>query len=130
MGSNERCLWHVIFHYNNNPAERLALTGLDFCGFTGFVRQRYRFKYHELNRLPKYLSKQTDHWGYYNGVDDKMDEFNTRNTDAEKVLFGSLKEITYPTGGKTIFEFEPHSYTKILWQRKAVDLYNCPITDK
>jgi YD repeat-containing protein len=33
-----------------------------------------------------------------------------RSPDASKMLYGMLKQITYPTGGKDVFVFEPHDY--------------------
>lgn len=77
----------------------------------------YRFKYDE-GRMPKgYVLPQTDRWGYYNGL-----SFSTadlfpgtadppRNTAATK--YETLKEIRYPTGGRTLFQYEGHKYSKI-----------------
>ncbi|MCI5057663.1 MAG: hypothetical protein MRY83_16230, partial [Flavobacteriales bacterium] len=33
-----------------------------------------------------------------------------RIPDAQKMKFGILKQVTYPTGGRTTFDFEPHDY--------------------
>lgn len=38
----------------------------------------------------------------------------SRQTDEWKMLYGMLKEITYPTGGRTIFEYESNDYAKII----------------
>ncbi|MDR0231836.1 MAG: hypothetical protein LBI82_06925 [Dysgonamonadaceae bacterium] len=40
--------------------------------------------------------------GYFKGI--------TRNSDADCIMAGMLKSITYPTGGKTEFEFEVHRF--------------------
>jgi len=65
--------------------------------------------------LPRYDSKSQDLWGYYNGATNSSlfpfqsglgyyvaaDRYPT-----EKAIAGSLKETVYPTGGKTLFEYE------------------------
>lgn len=33
-----------------------------------------------------------------------------RFSDSEKIVSGTLSEITYPTGGKSVFTFEPHKF--------------------
>lgn len=75
----------------------------------------YTFDYYlENERFPDRLSNETDHWGYYNGVGgifppepaiglidgaDKSSRFiNT--------VQGVLKQIKYPTGGNTVYEYE------------------------
>jgi hypothetical protein len=82
----------------------------------------YTLEYEENGTFPSRLSYAQDHWGYYNGVssnsslippmlfytslgeqyapgDDRKPYFNYAN-------LGSIKKITYPTGGTTDFEFE------------------------
>ncbi|MEM9679881.1 MAG: hypothetical protein AAF901_06120, partial [Bacteroidota bacterium] len=36
---------------------------------------------------------------------------HNREPDPEKMKYGSLSKITYPTGGYTLFEFEPNEYS-------------------
>jgi YD repeat-containing protein len=93
----------------------------------------YEFRYYEgsntLN-LPSKNSFARDHWGYYNGklsntslipgytasnssnpVQKIMGNIGTqRNTDPNYVKAFSLKEIRYPTQGKTSFEYEAHTF--------------------
>ncbi|HEY4111430.1 hypothetical protein [Puia sp.] len=77
------------------------------------------------------LSYSQDHWGYYNAANNYQHDANptslipaigiasslgypsyegsaNRNCDVTSVLAMSLQSITYPTGGSTSFEFEPH----------------------
>lgn len=83
----------------------------------------YRFKYNHLDSLPtNYLTKAIDHWGYYNGFPytiptttaEKWQFHNQRHPNAGKSLLGMLSEIVYPTGGKSVFVFEPNDFSKYL----------------
>jgi RHS repeat-associated protein len=74
--------------------------------------------------LPQQQSYAQDHWGFYNGADGN----NTllpevlasasslaqpgadRTPDREATKAGIIQQITYPTGGNTIFEFECHEF--------------------
>jgi hypothetical protein len=82
-------------------------------------RPPYEFLYDEQHPMPERLSFSQDYWGFSNG---KM-PINTfippipilgkisgadRNPDFEYMKSYTLKSIKYPTGGKTVFEFEPH----------------------
>jgi YD repeat-containing protein len=66
--------------------------------------------------LPDINSEARDTWGYYNGAINNPSTFpyiptypdltsGNRYPSAQAVA-GSIKEIVYPTGGKTLFEFE------------------------
>ncbi len=72
--------------------------------------------------LPGRGSFSQDRWGYYNGANNSslFPEVGNMGNDptpnhqyisadrypTNRAVAGSLKEITYPTGGKTLFEFE------------------------
>lgn len=68
--------------------------------------------------LPNPYSKAQDVWGYYNGAtsnsglypyEGAMIGYAYTSADrypSDKTVAGTIKEITYPTGGKTLFEFE------------------------
>ncbi len=84
--------------------------------------------------LPNRYSSAIDHWGYYNAATtNPKTGFNiphtiltpysnngtlispdfgssNRETDEEKMKWGTIKQITYPTGGNTIFDFEANTY--------------------
>lgn len=83
----------------------------------------YSFYYYNLDALPQdYLTKAVDHWGYYNGHTYQdpttvgYDEGfkSQRNPNAAYCKYGMLKEIVYPTGGTSIIDYEPHSFSKRL----------------
>lgn len=82
----------------------------------------YRFKYNQFDKLPNdYLTTCVDHWGYYNGkayktsdTDYAADMMTTRNPNFNYAQIGVLNEIEYPTGGVTVYEYEPNDYSQIL----------------
>lgn len=72
--------------------------------------------------LPRRLNFGTDHWGFSNGAVNNTKVTSQYTTDTFNVVSGAdrepqwpdmragtLKEVVYPTGGKTELEFEPHS---------------------
>lgn len=91
----------------------------------------YNFSYHEEQTFPSIDSYQQDYWGYFNGAI-ANDTYNSMIPDWKnsayhvnlyskasrepKLIFakqGTIKKITYPTGGYSEFEFELHdSYEK------------------
>ncbi|MEI9921978.1 MAG: RHS repeat domain-containing protein [Bacteroidota bacterium] len=67
--------------------------------------------------LPRRMSFQQDHWGYYNHevLNNGLISFwiaprkNRRQTNDRYTQLGTLKSIKYPTGGITTFAYESHS---------------------
>lgn len=93
--------------------------------------KKYSFEYNNENDLPARLSRAQDFWGYYNGQENKDGFCATPQYqfDREKVIMasdtvgpanryaseecckvGTLKKITYPTGGYSLFDFEIHHF--------------------
>ena len=94
----------------------------------------YIFEYTNLNTLPHRLTKQIDHWGYYNGKT-QNDAYNTsipanayieyngekhyygdisgsnvmREADSLYSIKGSIQKVTYPTGGYTEYTMAPNT---------------------
>ena len=96
----------------------------------------YRMDYYNLNNgnLPPIGTFSVDHWGYYNGVaahsflkvvntnTSTLEEslsVNYRNPYADHAIKGMLQKITYPTGGYSQMEYEPHTYTKAFKRNAA-----------
>lgn len=90
------------------------------------VEMTYKFNYTG-NLYPASGSKAQDHWGYYNGKENNTSwipthltslgaTFNGANkeTDVIAIQNGLLKDILYPTGGYTAFQFEPNEYSNTL----------------
>ena len=90
----------------------------------------YSFQYNGWNDASKPYPLQNtfsvDHWGYFNGKDNtayfpptsagQTTEVETisgssRNPDSNYARLGMINKITYPTGGYTTFEYEPHDYS-------------------
>src|SRR5690606_5944978 len=91
----------------------------------------YLFTYNTSKYLPERSSMAVDHWGYYNGqisntafepkhrvtwynpsISGWVSEYtgySNREPDASFSIAGILEKIQYPTGGSTIFEYEPHT---------------------
>ena len=117
----------INFEYTDDVNIRLRLNALTFCK-NGEEYARYGFSYNGLS-LPVYNSRQTDMWGYYNGIDysDLLGSFGTgmserRIASEDHMDAEILTCITYPTGGRTEFGYEAHKYS-----RKAVPFTFSPI---
>jgi len=94
------------------PAKRLRLVKV--TDNTASPALHYQFEYHG-NSLPHFFSHSQDHWGFYNGRDNqslipqylKFRKANAnRLVSPEKAISGSLKKISYPTGGSITYEME------------------------
>ena len=108
-------------YFGSGPAKRLRLDRLTEVGRHGEALPPYIFTYDE-QALPPRSSSDVDHWGFYNGATNggtRLPELLVngvgldgadRSPSAAHMMAGSLKQITYPTGGQTTFTFEPHDY--------------------
>ncbi|MDR6969108.1 YD repeat-containing protein [Flavobacterium arsenatis] len=136
VGVPSQIIKSVIFNdrYFGTTAEnkRLGLENVTFAIPGVPEQQKYNFTY-EAQVLPAYPYKmslpkyQEDFWGYYNGTplgsannkaprdfitnaNDKQNYGADRKADSSPTGYYSkacmLKEISYPTGGRTVFEFE------------------------
>lgn len=115
--------------YNNGLRNSVYFLGsIDIKG-----EGKYEFEYNhrELGGFPCLGTYSVDHWGYYNGANNGTNiinflnqitydnsnhtEFintNIRNSDTTYAAMGLLKKVTYPTGGYSLLEYQPHSYSK------------------
>lgn len=107
--------------------QRLQLNSLQESSCDGtVVIPPYQFTYFN-EQVPRRLSFGIDHWGFYNGITGNQSLIPTyrindgssvntvsgANRDASwpAMRGGALQTIKYPTGGSTIFNFEPHTVT-------------------
>ncbi len=85
----------------------------------------HTFTYNESVSLPPRLSNDRDHWGYYNGAGNGAELIpdiaylgldytsgTDRSASATHREAGMLTEIEYPTGGKTVFDYESYQYSE------------------
>ena len=115
IGSTNKLIKDIHFHYNNNPNERLVLESITEEG-----KNPYNFYYSNIADLPAYLANKSDHWGFYNNTYADLTDGNYylhRNPTAY-TKYGLLSSITYPTGGRTEFTFEPHYYRQQLQEKR------------
>jgi YD repeat-containing protein len=115
----------INFTYNNDITSRLKLMELTMKGSAGAI-QKYSFEYNPL-ALPGYMSGKTDHYGFYNGTELFLNPNNITSTllnnsnyihdkkasSTQFIQAEMLNKIIYPTKGYTVFEYEPHDYSKI-----------------
>lgn len=105
--------------YSNSTSQRLTLLSVTEQGKSGGTLKPYTFTYNTSKSLPGYLANMTDHWGFYNGTYADISNQSTyyinyssyKQPKSDFLQAGTLNKITYPTGGVTDFEFEPHEYT-------------------
>ncbi|MFV0539283.1 MAG: hypothetical protein ACK5M3_18230 [Dysgonomonas sp.] len=94
--------------------KRLKLVSITQTGLNGQQLPPYTFKYNESYRLPNRSATSVDLWGYFNN--DANDSYFIVNSDcsvdANAVKSGVLEEIQYPTGGKTVLEYEVNQAKK------------------
>lgn len=108
-----------------------------FYSYLGTHKNPYLFEYNDPNGLPSKYSSKVDHWGFYNPLIPEIqlsyESYQTllptvilppstlgntsfpgidREADPTGIYSkkGMLTSITYPTKGKTVFEFEPNQY--------------------
>jgi hypothetical protein len=123
-----KVLRHTVLEYNKSPSSRLQLkkikqVDVDKIDYSATTSPTYDatnsiqiadFEYDQ-TPLPAYGTGLIDHWGYYtdNGgmlYTGQSTQYAKREPSALKMKAEVLKQVNYPTGGYTAFEFEPHDY--------------------
>lgn len=116
--------------YSNSTSQRLRLLTVQETGRFGVTKPPFKFSYTAFpggTPEPPYLSGKTDHWGFFNNYYADFDAgysiyTSSRQPDSTVALYGTIKSITYPTGGVTEFVFEPHLYTKWVKENRGLGL--------
>ena len=118
-------LSHTYYNLNsdnipcvNNTGETRYSYRLKLISIKKNTDPPFTFEYYGSNILPDRRSYNIDHFGYMKNSGDKFAkdyqyefyEGSDREPDFTSTLNGTLKSITYPTGGKTVFTYELNSY--------------------
>jgi hypothetical protein len=118
--------------------KRLRLDEVLISGTDGVALQKYKFEYNTEQQLPHKFSKAIDLWGYHNNPSNGdytnslvprmivpyqeysgstatthavgSNSFSSRDPDPVYMQACILKQIKYPTGGLTVFEYETNKY--------------------
>lgn len=130
----------ITFYKGGNPNSVASATFIHERntngGKTNYLRSitvqgtgTYSFDYNGWNDsskpYPYHATFAVDHWGYYNGKNGPFYPHSSvnistqketitgdsRNPDNAYSRLGMIEKITYPTGGYTTFEYEPHVYS-------------------
>lgn len=119
----------LVYYSSLTGKYRLKLTELEDRDANGEVVGKHKFEYNEsaLINLPFRGSYQQDYWGYYNGAEVNDDRATLlpakytedydqgvggadREPNEQYMKAGILTKIIYPTGGYSLFNWEPHKY--------------------
>ena len=125
--------------------KRLRLDSVQEIGYSSsgstITKPPYKFIYDTTNTLPLKTSLARDFWGYYNGEDNswltpdltflhgalypgytnlsatllQTVQGGNRAPDRIKMTTDLLKQVTYPTGGYSVFNYEPNSFTNYMY---------------
>ncbi|MEM7086262.1 MAG: hypothetical protein AAF489_08780 [Bacteroidota bacterium] len=103
---------------------RLKLDGISFYRNDSSKARKYTFTYFNEDQVPSRYCNAVDFWGYHNNSSCNNDlaaippsyvswpftpSYGTdRSPFFNKAINGTIKTITYPTGGYSEFTFEPH----------------------
>ena len=112
-----------VYQLNYNHTPRTHLASVSFRGFsTDEITGTYSMDYDNFENLPTdYLTESVDHWGFYNGTVNTTPWYNitaadyyaAHNPSATALRYGMLKQLTYPTGGCSVFSYEPHDFSSV-----------------
>ncbi|PQA90346.1 hypothetical protein B0A69_20650 [Chryseobacterium shigense] len=130
------------FVYLDSPLnKRFFLSNLkiyDVVNDTKLYNNEYVFEYNDPLAIPARMSRTTDLYGYYNGKNSYtlvpninlligdgtgtnfpgLEGLADRRSDFNYAVKGTLKSITYPTKGKTFYEYEGLGQKSIVYDSK------------
>jgi YD repeat-containing protein len=133
--------------YSGNKYEhvfkRLKLNKVtEYSGITP-LNDGHKFDYFE-GSFPAKNSKNVDYWGFQNGKNYGEDyviglKFSNisysgvkKDANFDKAIIGTLKKITYPTGGTAEYKYEPHLTTSGYFEGATYEpltIFNSTIKD-
>jgi hypothetical protein len=116
---------------SDNHSKRLKLNGISEVDVVeNRTDYQYTFTYNEQVNLPGKMSLSIDHWGFYNGANNKQlgppAKVDLPSSSSPIVLDGAnrdanpaysnanvLTSVQYPTGATSTFSYENHSYDRM-----------------
>ncbi|WP_158829407.1 hypothetical protein [Mucilaginibacter lacusdianchii] len=113
----------VAFSYINRPMDRLKLANVYFKDNQNSVKERYQFIYDPLTFTN---NVNTDHWGFFTTKQIAVPNLATsRIPDTAVCRAELLHQIIYPTGGSSVYTWEPNDCSKVVTSdRTKLDIYN------
>ena len=118
--------YHYRLYYDDNGRSMISkVSRQHYINGGEHTDYSYILDYNNKNSLPtSALTSMVDHWGYYNGrsysqIADGNTIDSVRRCDTTLMKKGTLSRIIYPTGGVSVFEFEPNTYGKSLNNEKS-----------
>lgn len=120
----------MVLTYSTANGPPILLSAREYFGATNAPIPPYDFSYYTdgLNG-PNYSrdSYSLDHWGYYNSAPTAQNTLKSpamiyqnwyytganRESDLASCRWMTLQEVRYPTGGRTVFDYELHDYSNI-----------------
>lgn len=111
---------HIQLSYTADTSRRLTLQQVSFRSGADNSDHRYTFDY-DPEPLPPYHARQSDLWGFYNGINYSATHYKAleqarKQVNPAKAKAEILRAIHYPTGGWTEFDYEGHDYSKEITQ--------------
>ncbi len=106
---------------DNVGDERLFLRSIqEFSGDGTSSRPPYLFEYINENSLPGRLEYKEDHWGYFSQQTGTQFPYSDKvkwkpslsKEPTSTAEYGSLRKVTFPTGGYNTFYYENNQYLK------------------
>ena len=101
---------------------RMHLTSVALKDRYGTSHGRYSMTYDSYGELPSdYITNFEDHWGFYKGSaytlppsrnQGDLTSFYSQRNPTSHSKKGMLTQIKYPTGGRTVFEYENHDFSQ------------------
>ena len=111
------------YHFEYNPQRFVTVSSLDYWGYYNGHTTGYP------SLVPQMKIKYYDPPGAQ-GIYVTIGHAD-RSIDREKMQANILTKVTYPTGGETTFEYEPHRFNNptVQYSTEIDSAYNTPLTE-